>query len=547
MPGTLLKKKIKGHIYWYYVVCKRVNGKPKLVQQVYLGTPEQLLALKQNPEARPKEASHLDFALPAALYQLAEEIGLIPIINSFTQGTSAGLDVGQYIVLAAINRVCKPRSKNGIRTWYQKTILPQLFTIGSSRVNSQRFWDAMDEIDVQVIPKIEGKLWERILQEYKIPLDVLIYDTTNFFNYMSDKTESELSKRGHSKASRDHLRQVGLAVSIIRGLGLPLLHELYDGSKNDATFFPTAITNLVKRIKALTENVEGMTIVFDKGNNSEDNIARVEGEGLHFIGTLKPSEYPALCKVRISRYKEGTLRNGDEVRYYESRAEVAGKKRPVVVTYNEAAEKKKRIRFEKQIGKALAALNQVRWATVKDPEAKVKEIASAHHVPTGLFSVTESAAGVHVTLNQKAVKGYAQRFGKTIYFTDREDFSALEVVESYRDRNEVEELFKEMNDPQLVPFRPVYHWTDQKIIVHAFICVLGLLLFRLLQLKAKQGGIDLTLEVLKEELMDVQSHIYVTVHGQIYNVISKTSPIQSKLFRIYQLHEVCGQLGIQPP
>ena len=308
MAGTLLKKDIKGRRYWYYVVCKRVNGKPKLVQQIYLGTAEQIRAMKQNPESRPKEASYLEFGLPATLYQLASEIGLIPIINSFMQNTSATLDIGQYIVLAAINRVCKPRSKNGIRKWYDKTILPQLFTIESSKVNSQRFWDAMDEIDLKAIAGIEERLWEGILQEYKIPLDVFIYDTTNFFNYMSDKIESELSKRGHNKASRDHLRQVGLAVSIIRGLGLPLLHELYDGAKNDASMFPTAITNLVKRIRAIAENVEGMTIIFDKGNNSEDNINRLEGEKLHFIGTLKPSEYPGLCKVRISRYREGKLR-----------------------------------------------------------------------------------------------------------------------------------------------------------------------------------------------------------------------------------------------
>jgi transposase len=98
------------------------------------------------------------------------------------QNTSATLDIGQYLVLAAINRVCKPRSKNGIRKWYDKTILPQLFTIESSKVNSQRFWDAMDEIDLKAIAGIEERLWEGILQEYKILLDVFIYDTTNFFN-----------------------------------------------------------------------------------------------------------------------------------------------------------------------------------------------------------------------------------------------------------------------------------------------------------------------------------------------------------------------------
>jgi hypothetical protein len=41
--ATLLKKIIKGRTYYYAVESARVNGKPRLVKQVYLGSLEAMI------------------------------------------------------------------------------------------------------------------------------------------------------------------------------------------------------------------------------------------------------------------------------------------------------------------------------------------------------------------------------------------------------------------------------------------------------------------------------------------------------------------------
>ena len=41
-----------------------------------------------------------------------------------------------------------------------------------------------------------------------------------------------------------------------------------------------------------------------------------------------------------------------------------------------------------------------------------------------------------------------------------------------------------MKNPHWVSFSPAFHWTDQKLRVHVFYCVLALLLSSLLQRKA---------------------------------------------------------------
>lgn len=544
----LQKKNIRGHVYYYYTETKRIDGKSTKVQQIYLGTPDQILEKCSSTQTLdpPVKTSHLEFGLAAALYQQALDLGIIPLINSYATHTSANLDVGQHLVLAAINRVCEPRSKNGIARWYNKSILPSLFTIPVSRATGQRFWDAMDRLPVKAIPYIEENLWSTTLEQFSIQLDCLIYDTSNFFTYLAEQTPSELCEKGHNKAFRHHLRQVGLAVSVVRGLGLPLIHELYGGAGNDVSMFPTAIGRTIERVRNICGGqIEDLTVVFDKGNNSDKNINGLVQQGVHFIGSLSPSHFPELCSIRLSRYTPVTLDNGREVRVFDTTTKAFDRSIRVVLTYNEAAVRKKERRFQKDLGTALAELNQIRWAKVKDPEAKIREVVNPK-LPAYLFTTEGTGAGVKVGLDRNALNRYTKRFGKTLVFTDRTDLTAVQVAQSYTDRNEVEQIFGEMNDPMTVPFRPVRHWTDQKIVVHAFICILGLLLLKLLQLKLKKQGISLSLEIIKDELSSLELGLWVTRSGKLFKIISDQSKLQVKMFAILSLQNVASLLGVQP-
>jgi transposase len=541
----LQKKKIRGGVYYYYTQTKRIDGKSKKVQQVYLGSPDQIFekCTSSGEADAPVKASHLEFGLPAALYQQALELGLIPLINSYATVTTPSLDVGQYLVLAAINRVCEPRSKNGIRSWYERTSLPGLFTIPVKRATGRLFWQAMDRLPTTAVPKIERELWGTIVEQYRVVLDMLVYDTTNFFSYLAEHTPSELNKKGHNKASRHHLRQVGMSVSVIRGLGLPLIHELYDGAEHDATLFPTAISRTIDRVRALSGgHIEQLTVVFDKGNNSRENITRLSNSKVHFIGSLSPSHYPALCSIRLSRFARIELENGSEELVFDTRAKAFDRSVRVVVTHNPKTARKQEKRFQKSLGTALAELAQVRWSTVKDPEARIREIVSPR-LPASLFAVEGEGADVTVSLDHTAVRAYRQRFGKNLIFTDREEMPVTDVVRAYRDRNEVERIFCEMNDPETVPFQPVRHWTDQKIVIHAFICILGLLLLKLLQLKLKRTGITLSLHIIKDELSPVHLHLFVTRSGSLTKIISDRSKLQARMFDLCSLAKIASRLG----
>jgi enamine deaminase RidA (YjgF/YER057c/UK114 family) len=65
-------------------------------------------------------------------------------------------------------------------------------------------------------------------------------------------------------------------------------------------------------------------------------------------------------------------------------------------------------------------------------------------------------------------------FGKRILFTNRDTWPAAEIVAAYRSQAEAESGFRQLKDPHVVSFSPMHHWTESKIRVHMFYCVLAL-------------------------------------------------------------------------
>ena len=66
-----------------------------------------------------------------------------------------------------------------------------------------------------------------------------------------------------------------------------------------------------------------------------------------------------------------------------------------------------------------------------------------------------------------------------------------------------------MEDTTFLEVRPIYHWTDQKIKVHAFYCVLALQLCSLLNRILYKQGICLSIDRMLSTLVDIKQTINV--------------------------------------
>src|SRR5271157_4054469 len=212
MPSLI--KKMKGNKAYYYIVkSARVNGKPRIVFQKYLGTVEGILKMaEQNLSPKPTEIILSEAGGVAALLNIAQKIDLVKIIDEVVPKKDQGPSVGQYMLLAAINRALDPLSKSQIGDWYEKTLLKRLWQFSSESFCSQRFWDHMDMISLEDIEKIQDLITRKIKTEFSLDAKTLLFDSTNFFTYINThNTRNDIAQRGRNKQKRTDLRQVSLA------------------------------------------------------------------------------------------------------------------------------------------------------------------------------------------------------------------------------------------------------------------------------------------------------------------------------------------------
>ena len=91
--------------------------------------------------------------------------------------------------------------------------------------------------------------------------------------------------------------------------------------------------------------------------------------------------------------------------------------------------------------------------------------------------------------------------------TSHDDWPVAEVVAGYRSQSEAEFSFRQMKDPHVVSFSPMFHWTEHNIRVHMFTCVLALQIAHLMRLKARRAGLDLSVRALLGELAGIDETI----------------------------------------
>jgi len=262
MP-SLTPKQIGGHTYYYARYCQRVDGKPKIVRQVYLGKIDDLVAAAERSQQPPQplQTEVAAFGDTAALFHIAQRLDLVQLLDSILPAKRhQGLSVGQYLLLAAINRAVSPTSKLQFADWYRQTVLTRLLPADPAALSSQNFWNHMDLVTAEHVLACEKQIAQRLMQRFQLDLRALVYDGTNFFTYINTRTPGELPQRGHNKQKRGDLRQVSLGLLVSADFHIPLFHKVYAGNVNDSTEFRSITEELSTHYRQLAESCDHITL-----------------------------------------------------------------------------------------------------------------------------------------------------------------------------------------------------------------------------------------------------------------------------------------------
>jgi hypothetical protein len=134
-----------------------------------------------------------------------------------------------------------------------------------------------------------------------------------------------------------------------------------------------------------------------------------------------------------------------------------------------------------------------------------------------------------------------RELGKRILFTDRHHWPTAELVRAYRCQAQIEAAFRQTGDPDHAAFRPVRHWTDQKVLVHGAYTTLALILVHLAWRCARQAGLDLSAEQVLDTLAAIRevTLLYPPARGQgkprLIRKLTRMDQTQQALFELFNL------------
>ena len=296
--ASIFKKIIRGRPYYYARVCKRVDGKPKIVSQTYLGRADKIIEkLRAAPvPAQPLEAVVREFGASTALLALARRLQLVEHIDRHVPKRGSGPSVGTYLLAAVLNRCLAPGSKASLARWFDSTALGRLLPLRSSQLTSQRFWDHMHRVPVSALPAIERDIVAAMTREFGLDLRQVLFDATNFFTYINSFNErSQLAQRGHSKEGRRSLRIIGVALLVTADCRLPLLHRTYPGNRPDAPLFQSLAADLARRYQRDRRRRRDGHLGLRQGQQlaREPGLGRARPLPLHRLAGADPAPGPA--------------------------------------------------------------------------------------------------------------------------------------------------------------------------------------------------------------------------------------------------------------
>jgi len=202
LMAHLHKKMKNGKPYYYVREIARVDGKPKVVKQVYLGPPERLIALIKGDRDKCSRISVQEFGALWLANQIEERVDLISIIDSVVPRTAreTGPSVGEYFIYSRFQsheRCLLQGEVCPIGTRDRHTVHRPVDMTHSFRAVLEKIGSGNQRSIEEMQAKFSKKFPHREPQVRLLPVTTRPTTTPN-----AGQTPSELAKRGKNKEAR---------------------------------------------------------------------------------------------------------------------------------------------------------------------------------------------------------------------------------------------------------------------------------------------------------------------------------------------------------
>ncbi len=445
-----------------------------------------------------KEEQRLTSGIHEAYGRLFDDLGYDKVIKRPSRN-KATADIFKNIVLA---RVANPVSKMAT-----VDMLEEDFGV---TLDLDRAYRMMDGLDEPAIERLKNISYQNTLNLLGTKIDVIFCDATSI--YFESFEEDSLKKNGFSKDHKHNQPEVLLALMVTSD-GLPVDYEIFAGDTYEGHTLIPALTRIRKKYK-----IEKVVFVADSAMLSRNNIKMLEDlEGHNFSYILSARLKSTASALRNRILDESNYRRVKKEYYI---AEIQDGNRRIVVSYSRKRARKDARDRKRAIVKLMAKL---------DSSKSAKSHLSNH----GYRKYLKVEGASKVVLDQDKISLDAKWDGLHGVVTN----SGLDPVDTLKKYNElwnVEAAFRVTKHDLKV--RPVYHWKPRRIAAHIAICFAAYALVKNLQYRVRLQYKKLSIEKIRQLLMNVQTSILFDKEKRIrYGLPSRMKRAARKIYNILDL------------
>jgi transposase len=499
-------KNSKGTAYYHLVESYRQEGKVKQRTLMSLGRVEDG-KLDKLAEAISKHSNKLcifnmakDVDVKDTYYlgpllvveKMMDELGINKCLNAIqAQHPKLEFDLQKVVFTQICSRFLKPVSKLALYDNWLQRMYPQMV---SHDIALHHVYRSMDLL-CKHKEDIESFLFNYGKDLFSINVDVVLYDLTTL-RFESTRTDlGELRQFGYSKEMRSDCTQVVLGL-LTDTQGIPLCFEVHPGN----TFEGNTLDGIVDRIgKKLA--IRRFIFVADRGLFSFDNLEHIKARDGEFIvglkmGTLKQSIQEDFYDLKKFTWltdelaiRETTL-NGDRC----------------IITWSKTRDDRDRKAREDVLEKIKTTISSSKPLTKK---------FITNRAYKKYLSVKDQSQCV---LNHKAIAREAKRDGFFGNITNVENMPAKEIVSNYKELWRIEDAFGEMKG--YLKSRPMFHWTDNRIIGHIMLCFLAHFCEAHLTVYLRQSGVQIEAKSINGRIIKARPLTVVAAMEQLLQVMA---------------------------
>lgn len=439
-----------------------------------------------------KEDERYYWGAVKVIRKIWDQLQLDKLLSSFRLPAQQKFDYFSAVFLMVMERMINPCSKWGS---YQN----QNKYYGISKVDIQHLYRALD-ILADHKEEIEKELFNRNVNLFNMSVDVVFFDVTTL--YFESQRISDLKSFGYSKDCK--LNEVQVIVSlIIDKEGRPVGFDVFPGN----TFEGHTLKIAVKKLKN-NFNIERLIFVGDRAIFSRNNFNILEENKYEYIISSRIKNKNSVVKQKILDGTWDYEKTTDEniFKYKEIKID----NRRLIITWSSKRAKKDKADRERLIKKAQELL-------------KSNKIADKRGARKYLKIETNNAV-----LSEARIEADALWDGYYGIETNNIDLSAEIITEHYRNLWQVEESFRILKSH--LEARPIFHWTDKRILGHLVLCFLAFLIERTLEIELKRNNIDYSTQKIREALNGLQVS-EVTLNEETFLLRSKVQGLASEILR----------------